>query len=135
MTDEVKLETIVADATLEQLTAMVVMYRDAKAGLAAQVAEIDNDVDVVKTELLRRFNEMGVESAATKEGTAYKSTKEHWRIDDWDKFFKFVVASGADAMIQKRVSTTAARAYEEEHGAAPSGLSKHVEIDINVRRN
>src|SRR3990167_2144254 len=127
MENEQKLFELLQGAPMDVLCDFYVKFRDEKSQLAEQIKRIDADMSEVEALLLTNLNKMGVESAATTMGTAYKSEKIYHKITDWGTYFNFVKANG-DAFVQKRVGSAAVKEYKEQNGTLPPGLEEVSEI-------
>ena len=91
-------------------------------------------LEKIEVWLLDQANKTGVDSFKTEHGTAYKTLKEHYRIQDWSAFIEFVKETNNYALLQKRVTKTVAKEVHNETGELPKGLDYFSEYTINVRR-
>lgn len=124
---------------MEELVEKYIELRDQKSKMSAdykvKVAKIDSVLDKIEGELLRQFSDHGMESARTKSGTAYKSTRVSATVADWDYVLDFIQKNELWNMLERRVSKQAVEQYKEEHGDLPPGINWREEITINVRRS
>lgn len=124
---------------LEPLVDKYIKLRDAKAKAVKQFKEKMASVDVVLTRmegtLLKQLNELGIESARAKSGTAYKSTRVSATVADWDQTLDFIKENGAWQMLERRVSKDAVQQYREVHDDLPPGVNWREEVVVNVRRS
>lgn len=102
----------------------------------AELAPYKELQDKIEAELLARFNQMGVESVRTNEGTAYTTVRARAGIADWDMFLQFVKNNEAFEMIERRVSKTAVEQYKAVHDdELPPGINWSEERVVNIRRS
>lgn len=124
---------------IDAIVARYVEIRDQKAALKTQYdkdkATLDAALERIEAHLLKRFQEMGVDSVKTAAGTAYTSTQTSATVADWDQTLDFIRGGDHWAMLEKRVSKGFVEAYKEEHnGDLPPGINWREESVVNVRR-
>lgn len=123
----------------DQLVEVYVQLRDKRAQRKAAYENDDADdkskQERVESELLRRFQESGMESVRTKSGTAYKSIKTSATIADWDEFFQYVVENQAWELVGRHCSKDGVKEYKEANSAVPPGINWREELTVNVRRS
>lgn len=128
-----------ADMTLDQLVQNYLVVREAKAKKeAAHKAEISKFTDLLdklEGRILGELQAQGVESARTKAGTAYQTTRTSATVQDWDAFFEAVKKDGAWDLLERRCSKIAVEQYKSEHGELPPGVKWTAERVVNVRRS
>ena len=124
---------------LQGLVEKYVAARDKKLKIATEakerMAKIDVVLDKIEAVLLAAFDEAGVDSVKTAEGTAYKSSRSSYSVVDWESCFNFIKANEYFHMLERRVNKTAIDDYKKENGEIPPGLNARVEVTINVRRS
>ncbi len=124
--------------TLDQVMERYVQLRDKKEELAkAQKLELkkfSDALDKLETYIALQMDNMGVDSTATKFGTAYFSTKFSTGIADWDALLKFIRENEAWHALDKRVNKTFVESFKEEHNDLPPGVTYEGIRAVNVRR-
>lgn len=124
---------------LNDLIRKYIKIRDAKDEFVAahkkELARYTNAMKKIEEMILNEFNETGQESAKTKFGTAYVSTKTSARVVSRDDFFGFVREQGAWDILEARANTTAVKAFMEEHDTLPPGVNVTRVNTINIRRS
>ena len=124
---------------MEALVTKYIELRDAKATLAAaykeKVAKLDAVMTTIEGFILESFNEMGIDSAKTAAGTAYKSTRTSATVADWDATLAFIKSKGLWNLLKHDVAKKAVEEFRDAHNDLPPGLNWREEIVINVRRN
>ena len=83
--------------------------------------------------LLKKSDEMGVDSFKTPAGTAYKQIKEHYRIENWEAFVGYVKRTDNFQLFEKRVAKLAAKEIHSSEGL-PDGLNFFSEYVMHVLR-
>jgi len=85
--------------------------------------------------IIHRFmDENSLENLRTKTGTCYISTKWTASVEDPDAFMKFVIESKNFDLLERRASSTAVRAYVEDHKHLPAGVNLNALAQVGVRR-
>lgn len=106
-----------------------------EAEMKAALAPLKDKLDKIETEMLRRFNERGVESVRTKFGTAYKNTRASVSVADWDAFFNgFVLPNKAWDFINHAANKSSIQQYKEEHNELPPGINYSEVLTVGFRR-
>jgi hypothetical protein len=70
----------------------------------------------------------------TEAGTCYISTTWKSPLQDADAFMRFVIENEEFDLLERRASSTAVRAYVEEHNHLPSGVNLNAVTSVGVRR-
>lgn len=122
---------------MEELVAKYLKLREVKTRLSndykAKVAKVDDVMDKIEGAILAQFNELGVESARTSAGTAYRQVRTSTTVADWDAVLHFIQENELYNMLERRVNKTAVEEYVAENGALPPGVNLRQEVVINVR--
>ncbi len=84
--------------------------------------------------LKAKGDELGVDSFKTADGTAFRNTKESYRVLDWQQTLAFMQATGNWQMLEKRVAKLATKEIHQTTGAIPPGLDYIVEETFVIRR-
>lgn len=98
-----------------------------------RIKRLTDAMSKLEAMLLEQFDEMGVESVRTKNGTPYTQLRESVNVGSRDDFLNFVRENDAWDMLESRVSKAAAIEYKNEHGELPPGLNYRAERVINVK--
>ena len=86
--------------------------------------------DFVEGEAIRQ----GVDSFATSEGTAYRTTLRAVGVADWDAVVSFVKQNDVYELLQKRVTKSVALEILEQDGVLPPGLRLDTINKFNFKR-
>lgn len=123
---------------MKDLVDQYIRLRDKKAEITAKAkqecSKLDAVIDKLEAALLASFEEMGLESIRTAEGTAYKATRTSATVADWDATLDWIKANEMWNMLDKRVNKTAVQEFRDENDDLPPGVSWREEITVNVRR-
>lgn len=76
----------------------------------------------------------GIDSAATKHGTVYTTTRYTASVSDPKAFMDYVIQHQDWDMLDRRANVTAARDYVKEHHADVPGVSISSLATVGVRR-
>jgi len=101
----------------------------------AREAELNEELDLVKRELLEICKEDGVDSLKTKDGTLIRTVKTRYWTNNWDEFYKFMTEHHAPELLEKRIHQSHMKQFLEENPELlPTGLNVDSEYTITVRR-
>mgnify|MGYP006266498173 CR=1 FL=1 len=124
---------------MDELVTKYIELRDTKskieADMKAKVSKIVSVMEKIEAAILAEFQDTGVESCRTKDGTAYKQTRTSATVADWDATLNYIQANNLWHMLERRVSKTAVEQFKEAHGELPPGLNWREEVVINIRRS
>ena len=127
------------DSAIDKIVAVYVKIRNAKEDLTreydAKIADLDEQMRVLKQKLLDVSKETGVTSFKTEHGTAYRTIKNRYWTNDWESFYGFMRQHGAMELLEKRIHQTNMREFLEDHPELhPPGLNVDQEYEITIRR-
>lgn len=124
-----------------ELIKKYIMLRDKKAVIAAEykakIEKIDTVLEAAERAILDEFNNTGVSSAKTDNGTAYKVIRTSAKVADSNSFFDFVAQDfdNNKSFLENRVSKSAVEQYIEDHGGdLPPGVTISRFAAINIKR-
>jgi hypothetical protein len=102
----------------------------------AREAELTEQLDLIKRELLDMCKENGVDSLRTKHGTLIRTVKTRYWTNDWEHFHKFMLENQAPELLEKRIHQSNMKQFLEENPELlPAGLNVDSEYTITVRRS
>jgi hypothetical protein len=102
----------------------------------AREAELTEQLDLVKRELLDICKENGVNGLRTKDGTLIRTVKTRYWTNDWEHFHKFMLDNEAPELLEKRIHQSNMKQFLEENPELlPAGLNVDSEYTITVRRS
>ena len=124
---------------LSELIGKYVDLRDRKKAIQErhkqELAPYNEGLDGIESAILNYFNEVGVNSAASDFGTAYRSMRESFTVEDPILFREWVQEQGDLAYFENRASKEAVKQHLEATGALPPGIKYNAESTIGVRRS
>lgn len=123
----------------DEIVERYILLRDKKAEMKRffdeKVATVDTELERIEGELLRVFNETGIENVKTKYGTAFRDTRTSATVADRDTFFhKFVIPNEAWEFLESRVSKSAVEQYIKAHEDLPPGVNWSSAYTIKIHR-
>jgi hypothetical protein len=102
----------------------------------AREAELTEQLDLVKRELLDICKENGVNGLRTKDGTLIRTVKTRYWTNDWEHFHRFMLEWEAPELLEKRIHQSNMKQFLEDNpGTLPTGLNMDSEYTITVRRS
>lgn len=127
------------DIPVEKIISAFLKIRSAKEeltrGYEAQVAELDEQMTVLKQKLLEVCKDTGVTSLGTGNAIAYRTVKNRYWTNDWPNFYNFLKDKGKLELLEKRIHQTNMKEFLEEHpDTRPPGLNIDSEYDITIKR-
>ena len=127
------------DITAEKLTKAYIKIRDERAKLSAEYKEKDSvlsrQLERVKQGLLDYCNDHSVESVRTSEGLFYRSVKQKFWTNDWEKMHAFIMEHNVPELLEKRLNQTNLKQFLEENPESqPYCLNVDSEYSMSVRK-
>lgn len=129
----------ISELTMDELVKVYVQLRDRRA-LRKKAFEMADCADKEKVQkiggvILSRFRELGMESARTVEGTAYKHVSHLASIADRDIMRDQILKDPDNwALVTLMPNKAGIKQYIAEHGDLPPGINWIEELDIRVNR-
>ena len=126
------------NATIDGAVELFVQRRDELNSVRKQFQvtedQIKNELELISMWLLKKSDELGVESFRTKHGTAFKSLVETYRVGDWATLIEYIKETDNYQLLEKRVAKNAAREIHASDGAIPPGVDYFAEFEFKIRR-
>ena len=127
------------DITAEKLTKAYIKIRDERAKLSAEYKEkesvLSRQLERVKQGLLDYCNDHSVESVRTSEGLFYRSVKQKFWTNDWEKMHAFIMEHNVPELLEKRLNQTNLKQFLEENPESqPDCLNVDSEYSMSVRK-
>lgn len=113
--------------TRDELKEKTRLFKEYKAGADSLLLRICHHLKV-------KGDDLGVDSFKTGNGTAFRNTKESYRVLDWAQTLAFMQETGNWQMLEKRVAKLATKEIHKATGAVPPGLNYLVEETFVIRR-
>jgi phage host-nuclease inhibitor protein Gam len=130
---------VTTDATVEKLTRVFIKMRDAKAKLAAEFKEkedeLSSQMDQIKSALLDYCKEHEVESVRTSSGLVYRTKRTRYWTSDWEAMHRFIIENNVPEFLEKRLNQGIVKSFLEENPeTVPPGINADSEYTITVRK-
>lgn len=101
----------------------------------AREAQLTEELDLIKSELLEICKENGIDSLRSKDGTLIRSVKTRYWTNNWDEFYKTMITHNAPELLEKRIHQSNMKQFLEENPEVlPAGLNVDSEYTLMVRR-
>jgi hypothetical protein len=135
MTEETEAPKYDAD----RLVRVYIKIRDAKAQLKTEfdeaVGRLDEQMDVVETELLNLCKSTGQDGGRTDHGTFTRTVKTRYWTSDWQSMYEFIKDHNALELLEQRVSQGNMKKFLLDNPQElPAGLNVDSKYAITVRR-
>jgi hypothetical protein len=124
--------------TVDQVIETYMKLRKKKEAIDAEakakVKGIKDNMTKLESWIKEKADAEGVTSFKTNHGTAFLTTNDYARVEDWDAMLGFIQENDAYDLFERRVSKTAVRGYIDMNKAVPAGVTYGTRIDVNVRK-
>ena len=133
-------ENEVISPDMDTLTRAYLAIRDAKDALSdefkAKIADLDEQMKVIESELLDHCKNMNATSIRTPHGTIVRSVKTRYWTNDWDSMYGFIAEHHAFGLLEKRLHQSNMKEFLTENpDILPSGLNVENQYTVVVRRS
>jgi hypothetical protein len=108
----------------ERLAKVYVRIREKRRELAKQDKELEEQLELVASQLLEICKEQGASTIRTTHGTiSRRVTKRYWPTD-WESLYNFIKENDAFSLLQQRIHTSNMDQFLEENpDLHPPGLN------------
>jgi len=125
---------------LDLLAGVYIKIRDARTTLKAEFTMQDSvlqeQMDLLETNMLDACKELNASSIKTPHGTIIRSVKSRYWTNDWDSMYTFIREQGAFGLLEKRLHQTNMKEFLVENpDLLPMGLNVESEYTVVVRRS
>lgn len=126
-------------ADVDKLVRTFVKMRDKKAELNAahdaQIASLDEQMDIIKDAISEAIKETGGTAIKTQYGTATRVIRRKFWTADKEAFINFALENDARGLLDVRVAQKNTGEWIDEHeGEIPNGINVEQRYDVQVRR-
>lgn len=123
----------------DKLVKVYIKMRDAKAAMVAEhdakVAELEEKMSLVESELLDICKTTGQDGGKTSHGSFTRTVKTRYWTNDWDAMYRFIKDNNAIELLERRVAQANMKTFLTENpGLLPEGLNVDSKYSITVRR-
>lgn len=124
---------------IDKLVGAYINMRDSLDAARKEFKELEKDrkaqMAKVEERILKLCYDQGVESFATKHGTAFKKKRDFIKVNNWDAALDYIIDNDLKHMLSKSVSKIAAKEFmEENQNQLPPGLEYGAITEIGIRR-
>jgi hypothetical protein len=125
---------------LDLLAGVYIKIRDARTTLKAEFTMQDSvlqeQMDLLETNMLDACKELNASSIKTPHGTIIRLVKSRYWTNDWDSMYTFIREQGAFGLLEKRLHQTNMKEFLVENpDLLPMGLNVESEYTVVVRRS
>jgi len=125
---------------LDLLAGVYIKIRDARTTLKAEFTMQDSvlqeQMDLLETNMLDACKELNASSIKTPHGTIIRSVKSRYWTNDWDSMYTFIKEQGAFGLLEKRLHQTNMKEFLVENpDLLPMGLNVENQYTVVVRRS
>ena len=108
----------------DRLTKIYVKIRDKRRELKKQDDALEEQINIIASELLDICKQQGSSLIRTPHGTISKRTTKRYWTADWHSFFEFIKEHDAFALMHQRINTVNMEQFLEENpDLHPPGLN------------
>lgn len=138
MTDT-NVPTVQLPTTIDAMVDQFVRVRDAIKQVEEdnknKLAPAKEYLEQLNGAILEKLTEVGLESAKTKFGTAYKTVRRSATIADGQAFRDFITGNGMYDLVDWRANAVAVGSFiDANNGELPPGVNYSTFVQIGVRR-
>jgi hypothetical protein len=120
---------------IDKLIRVFIKMRDRCKELEAQKAEVEEQMDVVKSQILDQCNAVGANSLSTPYGRITRKLITRYWTTDWEAMHAFIKDNEAMDLLERRIHQTNLKTFLEEYpDKIPPGLNSDSKYDVVVYR-
>jgi hypothetical protein len=124
---------------VSEVVSHYIALRDQKAAIKAEydakVSKIDKTLDTIEAKLLEVFEQTGMDSVRTANGTAYTTVRTSASVADREIFMNYVKSHDEWPLLEVRASKTGIEQFKEMNQDLPPGVNWREERVVNIRRS
>lgn len=123
-----------------KLSKIYLKIRDAREKLSQDYAvadkELQEQLELVESQLLDICKQVGAESIKTPAGTVMRRVATRYWTNDWETMYSFIKENDAVGLLERRISQTNMKQFLEENpNLFPPGMLIDSTYKITVRRS
>jgi len=127
--------TEAVDAKVAKLIKVFIKMRDARVEIANRDKEVEEQMDVVKAEILGFCNTLGLDNFKTPFGRVVRKKSTRYWPSDWHMMYEFIREHDVPELLEKRIHQTNMATYLEENPTLhPPSLNADSEYSVVVYR-
>lgn len=122
-------------ATADKLVKAYIKIRDKRLELEKQIRDLEEQQEVIQTELLSICKDTGTDGLKTQYGTVSRKLNKRYWTSDWDSFYAFIKEHDAFHFLHQRISNGNVDTFLAENpDLHPPGLQADAEYVVRVTR-
>lgn len=122
-------------ATADKLVKAYIKIRDKRLELEKQIRDLEEQQEVIQTELLSICKDTGTDGLKTQYGTVSRKLNKRYWTSDWDSFYQFIKEHDAFHFLHQRISNGNVDTFLAENpDLHPPGLQADAEYVVRVTR-
>ena len=122
-------------ATADKLVKAYIKIRDKRLELEKQIRDLEEQQEVIQTELLTICKDTGTDGLKTQYGTVSRKLNKRYWTSDWDSFYQFIKEHDAFHFLHQRISNGNVDTFLAENpDLHPPGLQADAEYVVRVTR-
>jgi hypothetical protein len=127
------------NAPIEKIVQAYIKIRDTKDRLyqeyKAKADELEEQMNLLKYKLIEVSKETGATSFSTPHGIAYRTVKNRYWTNDWERFYGFMRDNNAMELLEKRIHQSNMKEFMDQNpDLHPPGLNIDSEYEITIQR-
>lgn len=124
---------------IEKIVQAYIKIRDTKDRLYQEYKEkseeLDEQMSLLKYKLIEISKETGATSFSTPHGVAYRTVKNRYWTNDWERFYGFMQEHNAMELLEKRIHQSNMKEFMDQNpNLHPPGLNVDSEYEITIQR-
>ena len=96
--------------------------------------EVKGQLAQISMWLRDKGDALGVDSFKTSSGTAFRTVKTSYRVQDWNEFIGWIKETGNFQCLEHRVAKLATKEIHDDLGEVPPGIYFSAEVEFSIRR-
>ena len=143
MNDPFGLETTIPEAStrpigeiIEEYANMRDMLKEKRRDFKDFESKVKLDMEMLEADILDKQRQLGLTSLSTESYTAFQTTKEFFRVGNWDTIIEYIKKSGNYQMLEKRIGKLATKEIIETEGISADsiGVEYTAEVHVQIRK-
>jgi site-specific DNA-adenine methylase len=122
-------------ATADKLVKAYIKIRDKRLELEKQIRDLEEQQEVIQTELLSICKDTGTDGLKTQYGTVSRKLNKRYWTSDWESLYAFIKEHNAFHFLHQRISNGNVDTFLAENpDLHPPGLQADAEYVVRVTR-
>jgi len=123
-------------ATADKLVKTYIKIRDKRLELEKQIRDLEEQQEIIQTELLSICKDTGTDGLKTQHGTVSRKLNKRYWTSDWESLYTFIKEHNAFHFLHQRISNGNVDTFLAENpDLHPPGLQADAEYVVRVTRS